>query len=182
MRCPERCAPPPCAALASSARREEDEDIDQHDQATAPRLLRALLSMLPLAICLCAGLVVVGSLGPWVTAFEGKLNQRGVPGDGITTLILGLMAGGLALWPLVRADRPAWPPLVASICFALSLVVADGVEMDIGDADAVSVGWGLRLTLLASIAGGALALWWHVVLRRAGREAGALVPQTDRER
>lgn len=111
----------------------------------------------------CAVLVLVGSVGPWVTAF-GFIEVSGTEGDGMITLVLALVAGLLIGWRVASGSR--WPRFLAGLAFlaVAGIGVYDWSELErnIDEADedvrafvdaAVSVGWGLVLTTFAGVAG-----------------------------
>lgn len=60
------------------------------------------LPLIPLFAAAAALLVVVGSMGPWARVLFISVN--GTDGDGAITLVLGILAGLLAV---VRLARPA---------------------------------------------------------------------------
>jgi peptidoglycan/LPS O-acetylase OafA/YrhL len=108
------------------------------------------------------GLLVLGAIGPWATVDIAALGQSasasegGLESDGVITLILGLIGGGLlGLW---RAQRARWQAIVTAVLGALAVLVAiidisdvSGTDVGLGGAADVSVGWGLWVTLLGSI-------------------------------
>jgi peptidoglycan/LPS O-acetylase OafA/YrhL len=105
-------------------------------------------------------LLLLGAIGPWATVDievfgqSQSASEGGLDSDGVITLILALIAGGLLLaW---RAQRARWQAIVATVAGALSLLIAIVDIADVSGVDdkgigSVSVGWGLWLTLLGSI-------------------------------
>src|SRR3954470_1105484 len=94
----------------------------------------------------CAALAV-GSLGPWATV--GPFSKGGTEGDGVLTLI-GAGLAALALWRWTRTGSRTM--LIAGMVVAgLSVLVClyDTVDVPGGG---VSLGWGLILALVASVA------------------------------
>jgi hypothetical protein len=123
-----------------------------------------------------AVLVCMGSLGPWATI--SFLTVNGTDGDGVITLILGLIAGTMAL--LQAAGRGIWAPIVAAVCFSLSALtgIIDWADLErtfegsfFGNT--VSVGWGLVVMTFAAAAGAILSFVSLFVRRRP-----AAVPAT----
>jgi peptidoglycan/LPS O-acetylase OafA/YrhL len=107
-------------------------------------------------------LLVLGAIGPWATIDIAALGQSastskgGLDSDGVLTLVLALIAGGLlGLW---RAQRARWQPIVAAVLGALAALIAiidigevSGTDTGLGGAADVSVGWGLWVTLVGAI-------------------------------
>ena len=106
-------------------------------------------------------LLVIGCVGTWVKAEIEIFGQTqstskgGLDKDGSIVLVLTIIAGVLlVLW---RAQRKRWMAIVAAAIGALCTLIAiiDVADMN-GEKDtalgSVSVGWGLWLTLVGSIA------------------------------
>ncbi len=110
------------------------------------------LPTLPLA---AVGIIIIGSIGPWVTVEGlGDFSEGGLESDGIITLVLALIVGGLVL---AYRDRPAprGAKIGIGICAVAALAIAiidvlDVTGTDLGVVEA-NVGWGLWLTLVGSI-------------------------------
>lgn len=121
-------------------------------------------------IAIVAGvLIVIGSIGPWVTAdlgILGTVSKYGTDGDGMFTLILGLatvvLAGlsfkfspkGLGIATTVAATLAT---LVIVIDFSRAAVLM--ADMPLVAKSAIGFGWGIYLTLIGSLgalAGGAM--------------------------
>ncbi len=95
-------------------------------------------------------LLLIGSVTPWVTA--GPLTKNGIEGDGVITLVLALLAGGFAgatFSPPAVARVMRWFPLPFGL-LALLVAIIDVADVS-GEGYGISVGWGLWLTLIASI-------------------------------
>jgi len=110
-------------------------------------------------------LLLIGSIGPWATLDIEILGQSesetegGLESDGVIILILTLISAALlAAWFFTRK---IWAPIVMAVLGALALLICivdvadvnDKADTSLGD---ISVGWGLWLSLIASI--GLLAL------------------------
>jgi hypothetical protein len=154
-----------------------DTFVRSGETATAPERRRLGFgpARLSLAAAACALLVVVGSVGPWVTlnmgAGRGSVELgtvRGTTGDGQLTLALGLVA---AVAMLLRARWPArwrWLAWAAPVPFVLAALAGGYDWWHLRRIAAVSflkgmdfttnVGWGLVVVTLGAAAGGILAL------------------------
>jgi hypothetical protein len=115
----------------------------------------------PLAIVGAAG-VIVGSLGPWITARTpfGEFSASGTDGDGVITLALGVAALVMACIP---SDSPALHVAQFVVCGAAAglalyyIITVRQRAADIAEGGdtfgiSASVGWGLWLL----IAGGCI--------------------------
>jgi hypothetical protein len=112
-----------------------------------------------LVLLLAAGAVILGSVLPWatVTTVFGTISLAGTEGDGIITLIGGVVAG---LAVLIRRFR------LACLAFGLTAAIAvydiTNVNRSIGDIDSefvrTSVGYGLWIIVAAAIVGTLIAL------------------------
>jgi hypothetical protein len=126
------------------------------------------MTMLPYA---AVGLIVVGSVGTWVT-FTGVAievaggTKGGLDGDGVITLGLAIIA---AILLFIAQRRGKKPNIIALGITALLVVVIAIIDiMDVGDTDFgaiadASVGWGLWMVLV----GGILLIATVVIARRA---------------
>ena len=105
-----------------------------------------------------AVLMIVGGFGPWATALGVTLS--GTDGnDGWFLIIPGLLALGLLF---VQVARPSarWPMILVVLLGAIGALVAvvdlnDINNLGAQDAlfdDVVDTGWGLYLSLIASVA------------------------------
>jgi hypothetical protein len=120
-------------------------------------------------------LLVIGCIGTWVKAEIEIFGQTqssskgGLEKDGSIVLILTIIAGVmLVLW---RAQRKRWQAIVAAAIGALCTLIAIIDVADVNDEKdtalgSVSVGWGLWLTLVGSIALTVLSI--VLALRRPG--------------
>ena len=115
-----------------------------------------MLPFKPLAIAqfsLCA-LLVIGSVGPWVSA--GFVSASGMDGDGVITLLCGfVIAGltGLALGVPGARRAASWIAVFPAV-LAVGVTIYDVINISTsGDEEyfSVSVGWGLWFALLASL-------------------------------
>lgn len=137
----------------------------------APLLVAAVTSVL----------VAVGSIGPWARVLGEKYVNgeievfavRGTVGDGLATLALGILAGVLILWRLVRAHSSGFVLGAALVVLVVVVVVGMLNWLDASHMPGVDqpgryfrtgarAAWGLIVVTLAALAGvGALAyqLW-----------------------
>ena len=105
------------------------------------------------------GVLAIGSLGPWATI--GPFSKGGTEGDGVLTLIgAGLVALALWRWSTTNSRKILIAALVVAVLSAL-VAVYDAVDVP---GDGVSLGWGLILALIASIA---LTVLCFIQLRQA---------------
>ncbi len=104
------------------------------------------------SLLVAVGILVLGAIGPWATAFG--VSKAGTSGDGVITLAGALLALGL----IRLAGRPT-PALVIAVLID-AVVIYDFV--DVSGTELVSVGWGLYLSLI----GGALLTYVTFQLRR----------------
>lgn len=125
-----------------------------------------------------AGLLILGSLMPWVTVTTafGSISRAGADddGDGILTLI----AGGIALG-LVVARK--YPPAVIIAALAAAVVLYDwfDISQTANDVNSgfgrLSVGWGLYVTGIGAglVLFGSIDLWKSARQRKATEEASS---------
>ncbi len=113
-----------------------------------------------------AALVVIGAFLPWVTAnaaFFGRIETRGVEGDGVVTLVLAGVVAFIALARFRVDDRARSVAIVGIACSLLVLAVAvwDFVDTqrrvrELNDSfegfGRASVGIGLYLTIAGGVA------------------------------
>lgn len=107
---------------------------------------------------------VVGAIGPWQTTF--LVDLAGTDGDDVITLVLGSLAGLLLLTKGPGSGWLAFAGVLAGIgavVAAYDLVQILNSEQEIfgQQVELVRPGWGLWLTLVASIAltAASAALW-----------------------
>jgi hypothetical protein len=135
---------------------------------------------------ICAVLIVVGSIGPWVEVAGTTI--WGIEGDGSLTIIFGLIAAGLATMQLLgQAQRQrGWVLRLLFLAFALTAAVGLIDWVDLGRTiDGVSldarVGWGLPLMTVGGGIGSALAIGQYL-RRPRGRTVGRTLqvePKSD---
>ena len=93
-----------------------------------------------------AGLIIViGSLMPWVTV--GFVSAAGTQGDGVLTLIIGLLLGisALQIW----TTRSRW---IHGIFAILVVLITGAVFANLADVGLSSVGTGVYVTIIGGIA------------------------------
>lgn len=89
-------------------------------------------------------LVVVGSLGPWVSTFVGSVS--GTSGDGVITIGLAIGAAVLSWASWTRAAI-----LACVIAAAVAGYDAVNISKTVGSSALVHAGWGVYLTCAAAI-------------------------------
>ena len=105
--------------------------------------------------------LVIGALLPWATitaAFVGTVNKAGTDGDGVITLVFGLVIAGVG-WPLVaRGTLRTWAAISVLVLGVLAALIClyDIVDVsskadDLGSIATASVGIGLWLSAIASV-------------------------------
>lgn len=109
----------------------------------------------------CAALVMLGSIGPWVTNADGAAS--GTSGDGVLTLLLGVVATAfLFLHERTAAAKRRVLRVSAALAFLASAFVGGNIMNTIWTSDeeiiVVSVGWGLWIVVLASIVGAGVVM------------------------
>lgn len=99
--------------------------------------------------------VAIGSFLPW--ARVGIFSLAGTDGDGVFTLIIGVV---IAVIAFVSKDRPSRPARIGVLLlFGFAFFIAWGVFGNFsGDMD--TVGAGLMLVLLASFVGFLMGIAW----------------------
>lgn len=109
-----------------------------------------------IAIAVVGGFVALGSLLPW--ARVSFISISGTDGDGILTLIAGVV---IAVVALVSKERPSQIARVAVLLlFGFSVYIAYNIISSLSFIELDSVASGLWLTFLASALGGVMALVW----------------------
>lgn len=125
-----------------------------------------------LVAAVTAVLVAVGSTGPWARVLgETYVNDeievfsvRGTVGDGMATLALGILAGVLILWRLVRTHSSGFVLGAAIVVLVVVVVVGMLNWLDVSHMPGVSepgryfrtgarAAWGLIVVTLAASAG-----------------------------
>lgn len=106
-----------------------------------------------------AALMVIGAIGPWasVSVLGTTLSVNGFDRDGHLVVFFAVVVAGLLI-----AKRTGKPKVLALLAAAVSSLVLIYHYFDLTNSAAVTVGWGLWLALLASLA----ALGCLVALRR----------------
>ncbi len=117
-------------------------------------------------------LVAVGSTGPWARVLGEKYvndeietwSVRGTVGDGMGTLALGILAGVLILWRLVRSHSSGFVLGAAIVMLVVVVVVGMLNWLDVSHMPGVDqhgryfrtgvrAAWGLIVVTLAALAG-----------------------------
>jgi hypothetical protein len=113
-----------------------------------------------------AAVVMVGAFLPWVSAnavFFGRIETRGIEGDGVATLVLGVVVGFIALARFRIDDRARSVAIVGIVCSLLVIVVGvwdfldtqrrvRDLNQSIAGFGQASVGIGLYLTIAGGVA------------------------------
>jgi hypothetical protein len=123
-------------------------------------------SALPLILVILAGVIIVGSAGPWATV--AFVTANGLDGDGVYTLILGVGCAALAGLSFKTVSRRKYGGY--ALCSGLAAVVGVIDWTDIATEPegplgiAVEPGWGLTIMTLAALAGTVLSAtgFWQV--------------------
>lgn len=115
-------------------------------------------------------LVIIGSLGPWVSAtlpFVGAFSVSGTDGDGKITLSCGIAAAVMLAFLVTSNQSGVWLGLLAGIALGIAALIGIvdwgnvGDEISASDQEfggLVRVGWGLQVMTLSAIVGAVLAL------------------------
>lgn len=134
---------------------------------SAPRTISLTPGYLGIA---AAVLVIVGSLGPWVTAtlpFVGAFTVSGTDGDGKATLCCGILAGALIAFLVTSNQSGVWLGIIAGIGLGIAAVVGivdwGNISDEISSSDQdleglVRVGWGLQVMTISAIVGAVLSI------------------------
>jgi hypothetical protein len=109
---------------------------------------------------------VIGALLPWAridVSFgteDVSANVNGTEGDGVITLVLGILLGAVAVLALATRGVARWAAVVGTVAAVVMTAIAiiDIVDVnrtagDISPLVDVSVGAGLWVTLIAGLAG-----------------------------
>lgn len=130
---------------------------------------RPVSSGLAIAGLVCAAVAAVGSVLPWATVDTsgfgdyglGDISQDGLDADGKITIVLALIAAGFLVAAIVT--KRLWTVITTTSIFAITALIAVADIADVktrfdeldglGFGFEVSVGIGLWVLLLASIAG-----------------------------
>lgn len=116
-----------------------------------------------------AVLVIVGSLGPWVSMvapYFGSLTMSGTDGDGKLSLGCGLAASVLLGFLVTSHRSGVWLGLLAAIAFGIAAAIGiydwQNLSEAVGADDEVAVfarvGWGLQAMTLGAITGTILSI------------------------
>lgn len=117
-----------------------------------------------------AALVIVGSLGPWVSIvapFVGSLSVSGTDGDGKLSLVCGLAATVLLAFLVTSNRSSVWLGVLAAVVLGIAGAIGVYDWQNIGAAAGVAdddiallarVGWGLKAMTLGAIAGTVLSI------------------------
>jgi hypothetical protein len=120
-----------------------------------PRV-QGIVEMAAIGVIVGGLLMVIGSFLPWITAraaFVGTLNRSGVEGgDGVITLILGIVTGLIGIARFTRRELPPWvqrSPIVTALAGGLVVGldwkdVSDRIsDVETGGFASANVGAGL---------------------------------------
>lgn len=109
-------------------------------------------------------IVAIGSALPWATisVYMYSQSKGGLSGDGVITLIVGLLA--LAFFAVGAIGQARWPFIVAIF---MSLIILAVTIIDVADISGkASVGVGLILCIIGGVIGLAAAIGGTVVPRQ----------------
>jgi hypothetical protein len=108
-----------------------------------------------------AGLMIIGSFGPWARAFI--VTVYGVDGDGWFVIGAAVVALGMLYLYARRRGVSRWPLVVAAVAGGVGILVVavdgedifgnqgTGEDEFFGDVDLIKPGWGIVMAGLASI-------------------------------
>ena len=126
----------------------------------------------------CLG-VVIGSIGPWETTFIADVS--GTQGDGVATLVLGLIAASLVIF--FKPEPPKGILLIMAMIAGIACATIGAVdliriidskqELFGRDVDLVDPGWGIWVMMLAAVA---LTVAVFKYLRSAGPALAVQAP------
>ena len=99
------------------------------------------------------GAMVIGAFGPWATVFGGLVSRSGVDGGDGWFLIGGAAVGVPLLLTGATRNKMIWATIVGGICIVVSIVDLSDAKKIVDNAfGLVDVGWGLYMSVIASIA------------------------------
>lgn len=100
----------------------------------------------------------IGSALPWASvSFLGfSHTKNGLSGDGVITIITGLLA--LAFFVVGLATRARWPFIVALVMTLITAAIGIYDAVDVSGTELASVGIGLWLVLVCGVIGVGLAI------------------------
>ena len=90
--------------------------------------------------------VIIGSFLDWATAFGGLAAKSGMDGDGVITLVTGIVMLVVAF--LLTRGGGKLKNIVFGLAAAISLLVA---IIDVGSADGISIGIGLWIVAIGAV-------------------------------
>ena len=93
--------------------------------------------------------VIIGSFLDWATAFGGLAAKSGMDGDGVITLVTGIVML-LVAFLMTRGGGKA-KNIVFGLAAAISLLVAIIDLIDVGSTDEVSIGIGLWIVAIGAV-------------------------------
>jgi hypothetical protein len=111
-----------------------------------------------------SALVIVGSIGPWVSL--GMIHASGTDStDGIVTLILGLICGLL----VITGKTPVIATITGVVALAIGIYNANDISGRGNGIVDPSVGWGLWVLIVGAIS---MLVWGLVIGRRETKAMG----------
>lgn len=127
-----------------------------------------------IVVIVSGGVMVLGSLLPWAKASTGfgSIDKAGTEGDGVLTLIAGLVFAAFGWAMLTNRETPLRVITTIGAVLAVLLLVYEFVDIDriADDVDSefvrVSTGMGLYVTLLGAVGVGVGAVQSWLGLRR----------------
>lgn len=151
------------ASLTAALRRLSPEERSALHESTVGEQTPRSRHPFTIAGFVCATLVMLGSLGPWIT--RDATASAGIDGDGAITLLLGAVAATL-LYITTRTNAAVVRRLrvlrvLAALSFLAAAVTAGNVMNTVWTAEQdtdFGVGWGLWLVVLASIVGAGVSM------------------------
>jgi hypothetical protein len=118
--------------------------------------------------------MVLGALGPWATALGFSLDGIDGSDDGWMVIAVAVIGAGLFVRSPSARLAGVWPMLAGLVGLAVTIYDRHVLTGEIGeDGDlaqaVVGIGWGLNVSLIASISMAAAAIAWFWPKRLASR-------------
>jgi hypothetical protein len=124
------------------------------------------------------GLMIVGAFGPWATALGGLVKRSGVDGGDGWILVIGAAVAVALLVTGATKRKMIAAAVVGALCSVVAIYDLTDAKKIVDDAEGlVDVGWGLYLSVAASVAVAVQALRVAAQPALVGAAATVLPPQ-----